>query len=216
MNFATCRVVPEGEKRRLFALTKANLDSAIRKLEVKKKVARRLVFVDTETTGLDDEHVAVEVSWELAGSGMKGTFVPPFTPADVSAAEPVSLSINKFYERGLDKAPQDIMFTDTKRLHDALVGNTMAGSNPAFDARMLSKLFLKAGLPPRPWFYRMCDLAAYAAGVLGTDPAELLGLRDVCVRLEVEPGDHSAECDVRAVRECFNKLGVLQARRMAV
>jgi DNA polymerase-3 subunit epsilon len=178
--------------------------------------SRRLIVVDTETTGLEDQHVAVEISWELIGSGMRGTFVPPFTVEDVKAADPASLAINKFYERGLDTAPQDGLFVETTRLHEALKGNTMAGSNPSFDARMLSKLFLKAGLSPRPWFYRMCDLSAYAAGVLGTDPAELVGLRDVCGRLGVSPGDHTAEADVRATIECFGALGVLQAQRMRV
>lgn len=172
-------------------------------------------MVDTETTGLEDCHVAVEVAWELPGIGRR-SFIPPFTPDDIKGADRAALHINRFYERGLDKAVQDVGFVETRKLHQALKGNTLAASNPSFDARMLSKLFAKAGLAIRPWFYRMCDISAYAAGVLGVDPAELEGLRDICLRLGVNPGDHSAINDVRAVSDCFSALGVLQARRLRV
>lgn len=90
---------------------------------------------------------------------------------------------------------------------------TMLGSNPRIDALMLEKVFRRVGRAPDPMHHRLLDIAAYAMGVLGLDYAP--GLFDLCERLGVEPGDHSAEADVTATGICYRKLRAIVAERQS-
>lgn len=93
------------------------------------------------------------------------------------------------------------------------VAATLLGSNPRFDARMLEKVFRKIGREIEPCHYRLLDIAAYAMGVLGLDYPP--GLAEICERLGVEPGDHSAEADVTATGVAYLKLAAMVADRQA-
>jgi DNA polymerase III epsilon subunit-like protein len=84
------------------------------------------------------------------------------------------------------------------------VAATLLGSNPRFDARMLEKVFRRINRKPEPCHYRLRDISAYAMGVLGLDYQP--GLAELCERLGVEPGDHSAEADVTATGVAYLKL----------
>lgn len=89
---------------------------------------------------------------------------------------------------------------------------TMLGSNPRIDALMLEKVFRRVGRAPDPMHHRLLDISAYAMGVLGLDYCP--GLFDLCERLGVEPGDHSAEADVTATGVAYLKLrGIVAERR---
>ena len=64
---------------------------------------------------------------------------------------------------------------------------------------------------PALWHHRLADLAAYAAGALGIPPNELVGLGDICTRLDVDPGvAHSALDDAKATAECFRRLTAMR------
>lgn len=170
-------------------------------------MARHLVVVDVETTGLGDEHVPVEIAyWDLA-SGERGRFLPPVTAEDLARADPAALRMNRYYERGLHLEPADDSGMCLVGLHRLLDGNVFAGSNPAFDVWMLNKVFRRLGTAPSPWrHYRLADLRAYAAGVFGLPPTGLPSLSRVCELLGVPQPDHSAVGDVLATGRCFLKL----------
>lgn len=183
---------------------------------------RQLVVVDTETTGLDlERHVAVEVAWWNLDTDEVCSFIPPHGVEDLDFADLTALRLNRYRER-IEGDLQDHsgMFSD--RLYEVLRNNTFVGSNPAFDAIMLRKVWVRllhpeySRSPVDPWHYRMLDLSAYAAGVLGVDPRELPGLREVCDRLDVhlsEDEAHGALADVLATGRCIKVLQELADRR---
>lgn len=184
-------------------------------------MTRQIIVVDVETSGLDPKiHVVVEVAWRNLVTDESGLFVPSHNPEVVLLrAEPKALELNGYHER-IAGRPQDTNGTATKRLHEALKGNTLAGSNPAFDAKFLRREFnlwcLRRG-PAEPWHHRMLDVSAYAAGVLGIDPTELPGLSTVCERLGVKnKAPHAAMGDVAATAECFRRLIAMNVERAAV
>ena len=167
---------------------------------------REIVVVDTETNGLDvNRHQVVEVAWWNLTTDERGRFVPLHDPACVLRdADIRALQLNRYIDRIADEE-QDHNWVELNRFHDAVDDKTMAGSNPAFDAYFLSKMFRDANrLRLAPWHHRMWDLSAYAAGVLGL--VELPGLATVCEMLDMEPGNHTAEDDVTATGLCFREL----------
>lgn len=172
---------------------------------------RHVVVVDVETTGFDpDYHACVEVGWWDLNTGERGHFIPQHDVAEVlGRANVKALQINRYIDRIADQ-PQDETGTEVQRLANALDGNTLAGSNPAFDAGFLRTVFKHyedrslIDTAPR-WHHRMWDLAPYAAGVLGMD--YLPGLAAVCDQLYIEAQpDHTAEGDVTATGDCFLDL----------
>lgn len=172
---------------------------------------RHQVVVDVETTGLDHtRHVPVEVAWWDLTTGARGVFIPPHPNFDMHNAEVIALELNGYYDRGLDNPNRwDLDRAELRTLHAVLVGQTLAGSNPGFDARFLAPLFAAERLDPEPWHHRLDDLAGYARGVLGL--GHLPGLSEVCELVGVVPGDHTAEADVLATGRAFLEL----ARRRA-
>jgi DNA polymerase III alpha subunit (gram-positive type) len=171
-----------------------------------KDWTRPIVVVDTETTGLDfAKDFAVEVAWWNLMTDERGSFVPIHDVARVLSPENVpALRVNRYIDRLADE-PQDTEFVELNRLHDQLERATLAGSNPAFDAVFLARMFEEGGrLRLRPWHHRMLDLAAYAAGAL--DIPEIPGLSTVCGELHIDQPDHSAEGDVTATGRCLLAL----------
>ena len=165
-------------------------------------------MVDTESTGLDlDNDRAVEVGWlELSdpfGHGPTGLFIPPH---DITQADPEALQINRYHER-LAGEPVDQDYEQTRILHIALLGQTLAGANPRFDAAMLTHLFRDAGLTPTdPWHHRLVDVEAYAAGALAIPPDAIPGLDGLCQGLDLPRPDHSALGDATAAAAVLAKL----------
>lgn len=194
-------------------------------------MSRDIVVVDVETNGLDpDRHEAVEIAWWNLETGDRGRFVPRHDQNDVLArADVQALRVNRYIDRIAD-GPHDTGCDELLRLWEQFAGsfddefpdsdeeptaNTLAGSNPTFDAAMLRKAFAKLDKPfdiedVAPWHHRLWDLSAYAAGVLGLD--ELPGLARVCELLDIDPPDHTAEGDVTATGKCFNELRRRAAR----
>lgn len=172
---------------------------------------RHVIVVDTETTGFDPgHHTCIEIAWWDLTTGERGRFIPRHNVSEVLAkADIQALRINRYIDRVADQ-PQDATGVETQRLADVLHGNTLAGSNPAFDAGFLRVVFhdyadsdLIGGIPG--WHHRMWDLAPYAAGYFGLH--NLPGLATVRDLLGIEATpDHSAEADVTVTGECFLEL----------
>lgn len=165
----------------------------------------QIVVIDTETSGTDEtRHIVTEVAWWHLGTNDCGVFVPPHDPAWVlEHGDPRALEISGYRERLAD-APQDSGNVEMMRMARALNRQTWCGSNPGFDIRFLLPKFAALGLPREFWHHRPCDIGCYAAGVLGL--THIPGLHELCVKLDIEPPNHSAKADVLAVGRCLLTL----------
>ena len=174
--------------------------------------------MDVETSGLSAlVHDAIEVSWWNLSTGEKATFIPAHDSGNVCTyGQETALQLNGYRDRIAGR--QQDSGEALRVLYDQLrgdpdgSGNTLAGSNPAFDAGFLAKL-LRAQLPhldDQPWHHRLLDLSAYAAWHLHHPGNDLPGLATVCAALGVDPPDHTAEGDVRATGECLYRLGAVE------
>lgn len=203
--------------------------------EVKR---RQLVVVDVETTGLGDGAAVLEVAAVNVDTGEELSFVPYVDWSAFGGLEAKrALEINRYLERGVWRDKLDSRKTAEKyaQLREMLAGNVFAGSNPTFDSRLIAAQdYLEVqpcrgyGYMPnyggrdrylpvgRVWHHRLGDLAAYAAGKLDIDPAELPGLDAVCDALGFsQPAEarHTALGDALAAAECFRKLRGMQSVR---
>jgi hypothetical protein len=161
-----------------------------------------LVYVDTETTGLDpDRHQVWEIAWATEQLQVYSTVVP-HTLVD---ADPIALALNGHDARCPavgEEGHRDWPMVETPAelaVRTMLLGATMVGANPAFDAAFLRRRWSAA-----PWHHRLLDVETYAMGALGLDRP--LGLADLSARLRVRPPDHTAASDVRSVIGCHAAL----------
>lgn len=134
-----------------------------------------IVFVDTETTGLDPERHEI---WEVAciymtkESASADPWVPRWLerswqlPVDLGRADSVALDIGRFHERyrnhqvyRLDRFATE--FADITR------GKHLAGAVASFDEERLRKLLRANGACPE-WHYHLVDVEALAAGHLAS------------------------------------------------
>jgi DNA polymerase III alpha subunit (gram-positive type) len=156
-------------------------------------VTKHLVFLDCETTGLDPSQHHI---WEIAYAVDDGPIKSSFVPHSVVGADPVALRIGRYQERfHFEGDPAAFV----KELRAALSGNTLVGSNPAFDAA-----FLRARWGEAPWHYALLDLKSYAMGALGLDRPPKM--EQIATQLGAIAPDHTAAGDVQTLRQCFNEL----------
>ena len=165
-----------------------------------------LVFIDTETTGLDPARHQI---WEIAFAVDDGPIQSGVVHHSLIGADPVALDLNGYWERQ-DDFDRGKAFSYETLVRDALEGNTLVAANPAFDAK-----FLQARWGVAPWKYRMLDIESFAAPYVGVkDDGSLFGLKDIAWGLGVEQPDHSARQDVNVLRQCFWHLDNLYAIRL--
>lgn len=157
-------------------------------------MARELIFVDTESTGLADNPEAEmwELSWARRGGDIRTLWfgfkeVPEFID-----------NLTKFTERGC--AGKRSEYFEFEEFLIAAKDNTIVAANPSHDKHFL----VLSGL----WnfHYRMLDVESYAMAALGLDYVP--GMKDIYNELApsipdlVKP-DHSSRNDVAAMRQCF-------------
>jgi DNA polymerase III epsilon subunit-like protein len=196
------------------------------------KPPRILAFTDCETTGLDPFlHDPWEIAVILRHDGHDEEHVFRIEP-DLTNADPEALRMNRYYERTLDPDWQwDDRETAARHLYELLNRAVLIGSNPAFDAEMLTHLLGRYFDEPRPWHYRTIDVVTLAAGSLYGRAAErarrgvgawfpritaVLGWPwrsyDVSRLVEVEPPapdvGHTALPDTRWVRDLWDQITV--------
>ena len=158
---------------------------------------RNLIFLDTETTGLNpDTDELVELSYAVGPYGKISTLffgveeVPPFID-----------NLIKFSERNIAGLKSDVL--QFQNFVSISHGQTMVASNPAFDKAFLEK----AGL----WFmhYRMLDLETYSMPIL--DFKSVPSQVDIVNKLDdlgytTVSGDHTSKRDVWSMQEIWQSL----------
>lgn len=152
-----------------------------------------LVFLDTETTGLDYENNdIVELTYATEKSDPKTLY---FGIESVPAFVDNLIGFTARGIAGLRSTEQEL-----NEYFLATNGQTMVAANPAFD-----KWFLKrAGL--FHFHYRMLDIESYAMAKLNIDYVPgLKGVFDILKAhgYETTEPDHTSYSDVLALREAF-------------
>lgn len=151
-----------------------------------------LIYLDTETTGLDP---FVHEVWEIAWAVNDGPVETLQVRHSLAGADVVALRINGYVDRWTEPAAGAL----EARLQNTLKGATLVCSNPSFD-----EAFLRQRWAETPWHHRKIDIATYAMPALGLDrPA---GLAQIAERLGVRAPDHTAKVDVLVLRACYKKL----------
>ena len=171
-----------------------------------------IIFLDTETTGLDPTvHGVIEVAWSVDG-GPISTLVFPHSHL-IPTADVRALEVNNYYDRGLGLLP---VATDDEVLDffNVLKGNTICGANIVFDANFLTAYY-KISQAQAPWNYRMLDIEAFAAGVLCQSGQKMMGLWTIGqflleIGYEIPEPRHTAESDVACLIACYQSLRVIQ------
>lgn len=172
-----------------------------------------VIVIDVETTGLDTETAQIiEVAaMDLRDPDKRMYFVPNLNFI-VPVTDGPGLQVNRYFERGAWRAMLSESETHDRYLElwEMLEGNTIAGSNPRFDANVLARKFRMMGLD-EPWHHRLFDVSAYAAGVFGTD--SMYGLAGLCDEFGINTSkEHSAMGDVENTRECILELEKFRSR----
>lgn len=161
-----------------------------------------LIFLDTETTGLDPD---IHEIWEIAYAVNDGPIVSILLPHSIITADPKALEMNGYFERHGRVQTSAWWGQDDLAIRKTLIGNTIVGANPAFDASFLRKRW--GGVAP--WHYQMIDVESMALGVLRySRPKGLSAISsDLADRgYPVPMPDHSASKDVEVVREVYMAL----------
>lgn len=161
------------------------------------KEVRPLIYLDTESTGLDPK---TDSLWELAYAVGHGEIKSLYF--GVTEVNDFIDSLTKFRARGIDKKPHSSKseFDEFLRVSkDA----TMVSANPSHD-----KAFLEAaGL--FNFHYRMLDIESYAMHALNLDYVP--GMKDIFDVLkeygfDIPRPDHSAAGDTIAMRRMHDIL----------
>lgn len=172
-----------------------------------------LCFVDTETTGLDARiHQPYEVCIWREDQDDPWTIT---LEHDLTYADPMALKVSRYFERGFPRGSAWTSSPEDKRgfLASQLHGVTLVGSNPAFDAAMLTRYIGTA-----VWHYRLVNVAEGGMWVFGWDRPK--GLADVAAEcralgFDIPEPNHTAEGDVRVTRAVYEALRAIRAEMKA-
>lgn len=182
------------------------------------------VFLDVETTGLDDTRHNV---WEIGvihRDGQQDTEYLWHVRPNMRIADAQALRINRYYERTTTRAPRKdaVNLADgsepawsnpyrvASQLAQLLDGATVVGANPDYDYRFLRRFLADRG---QAWTARrLVDIRAMAAGWLlahtGSYPASWRS-SEISRAIGVDPDDHerhTALGDARWVRGLWDAL----------
>ena len=175
-----------------------------------------LVFVDTETTGLDPQiHEIIEISvvrvsqkW-IAGEKPEFTVVDEWSakvrPENIKTADPASLRVNGYTVTGWNNSilMRDALVEFSKRTAGAI----MVAHNVAFDAAFIDMNLSNYELPNRMHYHRLDTVSMAYAKLHHIPDVTRFSLGELCKYFNITNTDpHSALSDARACFELFKKL----------
>ena len=193
-----------------------------------------LVFLDTETTGLDPaRHEVWEIGCIVSGHrdpSCNGEWLWQLRP-DLATADPNGLRIGRYYEReqlwrkgggsaivlaspwwkdDLRKVPYPSEAATrsevAERLARLLDGAHMVGAVPSFDAAFLEPFLRRSG-QAACWHYHLVDVEALAAGKLGLAPPWDSSELTQALGIEVAEQDkHTALGDARWAKAIYDAV----------
>lgn len=157
------------------------------------------VYLDTETTGLEDHHQVWELGWAVDDGPIRSAFVAHTTVgANLQALEITNYVERRGWDMDLwdEQAESDLM--------SDLEGATIIAANPTFDANKL-----KARWGVTPWHYRMIDIESWATARIDKyrKPMGMKALYNYLVDYtDLPEPDHSAGGDVATMRAIHRYL----------
>jgi DNA polymerase III epsilon subunit family exonuclease len=180
--------------------------------------ATDLVFIDTETTGLDPrKHELIEIAvvrvrqtWDVNAApvfSIVDEWSSKIRPENIQSADPASLRVNGFSASGWEDAPRaaDVLNEFTKRAEGAI----MVAHNVAFDAGFIDTYLAVHQLPNKMHYHRLDTVSMAYAKLHDTDVTRY-SLGELCKYFGiVNESAHSALSDARACFELFKKLMAL-------
>jgi DNA polymerase III epsilon subunit-like protein len=194
---------------------------------------RPLVFVDTETTGLDPRrHEVYEISmtkvtsvdYEPEDAESRDYWIEP---RQLQHAESGALQVGRFYERR-DKLDErvtgNLVNSEELRVLTAMEiarfteGCHLVGAQVHFDAGFLNAFLRQNGACPA-WHHRLIDVESLAMAVLvGEDESwsRPQSLSEICEAFGIPRESHDAKTDCEAAHEAFFTLMRLAERRQQV
>lgn len=162
-----------------------------------------VVFVDTETTGLDpDQH---EI-WEVALVDADGRTFEWMLPVDLGRADPAALRIGRFHDRWQASMAESDATVFAKQFVDLTRGKHLVGAVISFDAERLWRLLRSNDQCPM-WHYHLVDVEALIAGKLGQPPP--WSSEDLSRAVGVDPSDfnrHTALGDALWVKAQYEAV----------
>lgn len=193
-----------------------------------------LIFIDTETTGLD---VDIAEPWEIAIIVRDPQWAPGDAEylyrvrPDLRYADPASLRVGRYYQRavGMLDAPRTVanladpdMVPDgpvywsqpdalATRIAPMLDGATLIGSAPWYDASILARWLRRHG-QAATWHHHHLDVPSMAVGYLAARGVDTRGMRseELSRACGVEPPGpeerHTALGDARWIRDWYDAI----------
>lgn len=125
-----------------------------------------VVFLDTETTGLDPRTEDVFEVAIINQAGSEHVFNIQPRRAVVERMHPKAVEVNRYHERVGTGWLWDYTEPALDRIRDLLDGVHICGAVPDFDTRFLTALYWRFGQEPPRWHYHLIDIEAMAVGYL--------------------------------------------------
>lgn len=158
-----------------------------------------LIFLDTETTGLNPE---IHEVWEIATAKNDGKVIDFFLSHTLRGADPKALELSGYYER---MKYGDILPVDQElAVRESMRDQTIVVANPTFDRMMLRERWRL-----EPWHYRSIDIETMAMTAFGWSRPR--GMKDIHAELvregyNVPAPDHTAKGDVESLRAAYHAV----------
>jgi len=175
-----------------------------------------LVFVDTETTGLDArKHEIIEIALVRIRQDWTAGEKPAFAeidswsakikPENIAGADPAALRINGYTAGAWEDA---ISLRDALTLFsEKTAGAIMVAHNVAFDAEFIDTNLSMLGIPNKMHYHRLDTISMAYAKLHGIPEVTRFSLGELCKYFGITNiSAHSAESDARADFEIFKRL----------
>jgi DNA polymerase-3 subunit epsilon len=178
----------------------------------------RILFTDTETTGLDPvlgaELIELAViAWEDGAT--TELYEKPFLPKH--GCPEAAAKINGYNETiWRECGAKEFTIADAKELAALFAGQYIGGSNPDFDKRIIEGECHRAGQPKPEWSRRSLNTASLAWPLWATGAVDSTGLVSLAAYFGIEHEAHSAIGDVRACIKVWEALYDLYIHRPKV